>query len=375
MIAVVSIHVMAAGMPSRGPGAMSTPLLFNTYSFIWFATPSFAFLTGALIWASHRRIDTWADYWSFLRRRAGVVLVPYLVWSAVYIVFRYYTPGDLQPQMPLWSFVLDVVKLLLLGRASFHLYFIPVVLEFYLVAPLVARAFARQPWLTGLTLWAVGAFTTLIVKAPPSDHLVTAYRMLGYTVWLLPAAAAGGWYGVVRRTAMPVLSRVWPLFLAAGLTLRWLDRGPWLLTVPWQQRVIETSALVFTIIGLVTALDMLVRVLPGLAPITWRLGSYSFGVYLVHPFAIYAMARVVTRLGLNGMWVSPWFTIAAIVAVAVGCFASVGVLMRYPAVAWVFGRSMSGAHPHRSAVVPAAPAVEPVSSGAGGTEDRDDARS
>ncbi len=336
-VAVVAIHVMAAGMSARGPEGARALWVFNTYTFIWFATPAFAFLSAALIWAPRRPIRGWAEYVSFLRRRAKVVLLPYLFWTAFYILFARYTPSALRPQMPLSRYALDVVKLLLLGRASFHLYFIPVVLEMYLVAPLVSRAFARRPLLAAIPLWALGAFTTLVFKAPPSDHLVTAYRMMQYTLWLLPAAVAGAWYGTVRERIGPALLRIWPIILISGLGLRWLDRSPLLVTNDWQQRTVETVAMMLTLLGLVTMLGFLVRRLSISSARTEYLGSLAFGVYLVHPVIVAFVEDGIARVGLASLWVSPAFTVAAIAGVALICFALVGFLMRFPLVAWVFG--------------------------------------
>lgn len=338
-VAVVAIHVMAAGMGARGAEASAAPWLFQTYSFIWFATPAFAFITGALVWSPRRLIGSWAEYRSFLSRRATIVLYPYLAWTLFYIVFGRYTPAELRPQMPLGSYLVDCLRLLLLGRASFHLYFIPVVLEFYLVAPLVSRAFARSPWLTGLGLWAVGAFTTLVITGPPSAHLVTAYGMLRYTLWLLPAAAAGGWYGTMRERMRPLMSRIWPLLLAAGLFLRWFDRGPLVVQQQWQQRGWETAALVLTLIGLVELLDLIVRRWPSTTRITRWLGGLAFGVYLVHPVVISAVGYVIDGLDLARFWVSPLFTVAGIIAIAALSFLLVDVGMRIPLIGWVFGRA------------------------------------
>jgi len=352
--AVIAIHVMAAGIAVTHAPVVPGTGLYATYTFIWFATPAFAFLTGALIWAPRRPVTTWSEYRTFLRRRATVVLFPYLFWTAFYILYGRYTPTELRPQMPLGSYIVDVIRLLGLGRASFHLYFIPVVLEFYLIAPLASRAFARRPWLTGLVLWAIGAFTTLIVAPPESEHLATAYRMLQYTLWLLPAAAAGGWYGTIRTRAEPVFARIWPLLLASGLALRWYDRAPLPMVPSWQQRTLETTALVLTLVGLVSMLDLVARRWPRIAPVTQYLGALAFGAYLVHPLVVAAVADVIERLGLVGLWASPVFMVAVIAVVVALTFLLIAWLVRYRAIAWMFGRSSTDAcvRPPRATLTP-----------------------
>jgi len=368
--AVIAIHVMAAGIAASHAPVVPGTWLYATYTFIWFATPSFAFLTGALIWAPRRPVTTWSEYKTFLSRRATVVLYPYLFWTAFYILYGRYTPTELRPQMPLGSYIVDVIRLLALGRASFHLYFIPVVLEFYLIAPLVSRAFARRPWLTGLALWAIGAFTTLVVGPPQSDHLATAYRMLQYTLWLLPAAAAGGWYGTMRTRAEPVLARIWPLLLASGLALRWYDRAPFPMVPTWQQRTLETTALVLTLVGLVSMLDLIARRVPRIAPVTQYLGALAFGAYLVHPLVVAVAADLIERLGLAVLWTSPAFVVAVIAVVVALTFLLIGWLVRYRAVAWVFGRSSTDA-----CVRPPRPAPALAAGGAAGVPSAPEAAS
>lgn len=335
-IAVVGIHVLAAGYDVRGPEGNATAWVFNSYTFIWFATPAFAFLTGSLIW-NYRPLKSLSEYGSFLRKRATVVLYPYLLWSAFYIWYQRYTPADLRPQMPLAEYVVDVARLLVVGRASFHLYFLPIVLIFYIVSPLVSAAFRRQPWLTFVGLWAFGAFGPLIILAPSSPHLVSLHRLFTLTLWLVPPAAAGGLYGAIRARYAPLLARIWPLLLFGGLFMRWYDRGPLYVETVWIQRASESLYLAAMLLGLACLLDLLVRNRPLLARSGQMVGIGAFGVYILHPIGIALVSDAVEAVGSQHLWQSGAFTIGVTALVVVACYAIVLAAARIPALSWIFG--------------------------------------
>ncbi len=335
-IAVVVIHVLAEGSGVRGAEGNALPWVYDSYTFIWFATPAFAFLTGALVW-NYRPIRTVQELGTFFRKRASVVLYPYLVWSAFYIWFGRYTPADLRPQMPIGEWVVDVVRLLVLGRASFHLYFLPVVLIFYLVAPVISRLYARWPWLTFVALYAIGALGTVVIPAPASGHFVTAYRLFRSTMWLLPTAAVGALYGAVRERYAGVLARAWPLILSVGLFMRWYDRGPLYVETVWLQRLNEYAYLGATLVGLACLFDVLAHRMPTLAKASRWLGAGALGVYLIHPIAIAGVTEVLEARGATNLWIQPWFTVAVSAAVVVGCYAVVTLAGRVRALSWAFG--------------------------------------
>ncbi len=68
----------------------------------------------------------------FYKKRAIGVLMPYCVWSAVYIMVNH-------PGLPLGQFITTTLIAILNGSASFQLYFILLSLEFYIVFPLFLK--------------------------------------------------------------------------------------------------------------------------------------------------------------------------------------------------------------------------------------------
>jgi hypothetical protein len=79
---------------------------------------------------------------TFWRKRGIGVLIPYVVWSVFYDVVT-------KPALPPLQWLLRIVGEILVGGASFQLYYILLTLEFYLVLPwflsFMARA-GKRPW-------------------------------------------------------------------------------------------------------------------------------------------------------------------------------------------------------------------------------------
>ena len=87
--------------------------------FQW-AVPCFLMLSALVNAQSLARSG---DVGGYARRRVQTALLPYVLWSGVYIAVNY-ALGHLHPLTPA-----HVAKMLLMGTAHFHLYFFVLVLE------------------------------------------------------------------------------------------------------------------------------------------------------------------------------------------------------------------------------------------------------
>lgn len=87
----------------------------------------------------------------FWRRRYPLVVAPYVVWSAIYVL----TGGDLgNPVSVTGRFLLDLLD----GGAHFHLYFLLLTFQLYLVFPYLMAALRRWPGALWPALGAGAAF-------------------------------------------------------------------------------------------------------------------------------------------------------------------------------------------------------------------------
>ena len=140
MLGVIGIHVGSQYLMNP----LASPHLVALFEIATrFAVPIFFFISAFGMFY-HLDKDTPLDYNSFLRRRAKTVLVPYLVWSAFYIM--HYTVLFRDPQL---LHPLVLAKYLFFGFGSYQLYFLVILLWFYLLMPLWVWVMKRLT-LTGL---------------------------------------------------------------------------------------------------------------------------------------------------------------------------------------------------------------------------------
>lgn len=337
MFGVVLIHVTATAMGS-GPGNVAgAPLwLLRPNQLVRWAVPAFAFLTGSLMWTRHIPLHT-KDLVSFFRRRFLVVVVPYLLWAATYFVIGRKIGQGPSAKLPagLWPRLVVAFDLVVQGKVWYHLYFIPVVLMLYAVAPAVSPLARRLPWLLAGVSVAASVLLVDVVTRYVVNHANIRELSLLLLIYV-PYAAFGAWYAVDRERWDRWLTKVWPLLLAVGVGLHWAEVSGRLTRMsPVASREFRIAYMQLTILGL---LGLAVAVTPLLHRRGRSLADasrWSYGVYLSHPLLITAAQAVLATAGLAGLWHAPSFVYGAVVVVTGAAFALSAVLHRSRLTSWL----------------------------------------
>lgn len=89
-----------------------------------FAVPLFFMISGFVLEISS---PPDLNYWNYIKKRFSKIVIPYIFWSLIYYYFVYNQNTN------------DLIKVLLIGNASYQLYFIPALCIFYLVFPLIDK--------------------------------------------------------------------------------------------------------------------------------------------------------------------------------------------------------------------------------------------
>lgn len=134
--AVVIIHIL-----SSIPGYIYTTTNAAQYIFLdqllRFSVPLFIGLSG---YSLARRYQDIVEYVPFYKRRLLRIIPLYLLWSiSLWFVFNYIPEWNTyESPVPFW-------KVILLGRADYHLYFVPLIFQLYLLFPFLLNILKKYP--------------------------------------------------------------------------------------------------------------------------------------------------------------------------------------------------------------------------------------
>lgn len=229
-LAVMIVHITATGVTGYIHGSFPYKAVLLLNRSLKFTTPIFIFLSGVTSFYSYRKKEF--NYFSFLGRRLPKVLVAYIVWSiiyyAVYMKLGYYSwnPGFF-------------VKSVLQGTMSYHLYFVIIITQMYVVGPLFFFILKKTDRKIPI-LVAAGIITMLsaeFIRFELSDRLFLKYMVFymwgiyvtlerdKYLNWiqknrlLLSVAYLASCivYTVVSYYDMAVITYVWFVFSVASV--------------------------------------------------------------------------------------------------------------------------------------------------------------
>lgn len=255
-----------------------------------FAIPAFLAISGVFVVITSGS-QPMASIWRRIVGRLGKLVVPYLVWTGVVLLGQVLQGAHIQP--------IRLLVILLTGGASPAYYFVPLLIQFYLIAPLLVAIARRRPWV----LFAA----TLVVQL---CLYVLHYLILLQVDWSWVTVAANlvpKWFFVARL--------FWfSLGILAGLNLARVSNF-----CSSHLRALVTLAVLFVVFGVVfwewllslvgvsflphweTLIDgvyslAVMAVVMGLPAHEWALpdqvaavGVQSYGIYLVHaPLMEYA---------------------------------------------------------------------------------------
>lgn len=126
MLGVIAIHIGALYLTNPTPNLHLVALLEIASRF---SVPIFFFISAFGLFYKINLAEPF-EYGKFLRRRFRAVLLPYLLWSALYILHDNWFYGYGTPSADY------VAELLFFGLAKYQLYFLVILIWFYLLMPL-----------------------------------------------------------------------------------------------------------------------------------------------------------------------------------------------------------------------------------------------
>jgi surface polysaccharide O-acyltransferase-like enzyme len=126
IIGVIAIHASLLTFPSTGGGKLA---LVAYQQLLNFSVPAFVFISG--YWLSKEPIGSLQDYKKFLTKRLSRVLIPYFLWSFVYIAYVAIKTRDID--------IRQIIHTFLTGAAygDYYYWFIIMISQFYIITPVL----------------------------------------------------------------------------------------------------------------------------------------------------------------------------------------------------------------------------------------------
>ena len=332
-------HSITAAQNVRGTPDSDDLGLYTLLSLVHFTREVFFALTAfVLVYSWFHRPRPMREFWP---KRFLLVGVPYLVWSAIYVVVPYLRSPDGDLGGLLRDFGVDIVT----GNAWYHLYFLLVTMQVYLILPLLLRlvqrtrghhvavgvvalvvqliligAYCYIPAVNAVTAgWIGSVFPTyiffIVAGALLADHQVAflawvrVHRrgiaigtlLIGavYLVWVWLQRALLGFSYYKSGTPMQPAMVIW----GSAIFLAFLAAGTW-----WADRRVKGSRQARFV--------------------DWA-SDRSFGIFLAHPLIIW-LALWVGDDALAKAFPNPWLTLVVYLIAVFGAALISDVARRTP---------------------------------------------
>ena len=309
MLGVIGIHIGSQYLANPTPN-IHLVALFEIVT--RFSVPIFFFISAFGLFY-HLDPGVPFSYRNFLRRRLRAVLIPYLVWSAFYIL--HYT---LLFRDPMLLNLRAILKYLFFGFASYQLYFLVILLWFYLFMPvwiwMVRRMTRRGLFFLLLFQIAFDYWSSFLLQpyaiANPYIQVLLVNRLNYWVVHYIFIFVLGGWLGLRFEAFRRFMRRRRPwivlFFVAslAGLTgyyywLLYVDHYPPVGAINMAHQLCPAGILYTLGASLFFFTEFTLQRYPHwLNALFSLLGRHSYFAYLVHPVIITYISLFITRAQL-----------------------------------------------------------------------------
>lgn len=359
ILGVVCVHICAWFDTQTVPYSTGNILLDLATMAFHFTRESFMFITGCVLFYTyydHRPLNVW----SFWKRRLTLIAIPYLVWSAIYILYTgtYLAGFDWHLQALLGRYA----KAIATGN-QFFLYYILVSLQLYVVFPAMVwlmRRVRRHGLLftvaavMELVLLALNAYVlphTPLTGWPGWLQTLLLYRdrwVITYEFWFFAGGIVAVHYSTLRQFLLRHTRWLYAAF-ALSTVLMWLVYA----MERWPGGIQEADAVQVLQPVMVPYAFMMTLVLWRLG-VAWAglgvrgrttswgrviafFGRVSFGIFLVHPLFLHLVEVYLVPHHVRERWWLIEFPAAVLFVYVMSGLVAEGI-GRVPWLGYIVGR-------------------------------------
>ncbi|MCR8657344.1 acyltransferase [Paenibacillus endoradicis] len=307
IVAVLLIHSTSSAVNSANVNSSFYFLYVLINKMSTFAVPLFLFLSGfVLMYSYQKREVTLSSVNTFYKRRVTNVIIPYIIFSCIYFTLTHID------SLSLHSFA-DLGEAILLGKAYAHLYYIFVMVQFYLLFPILWKKITTRKsaaiwiWLIGFIIqWAyfyINREYLSQLEDLPQLFKRTASLFVSYTAYF----GCGVWIATRYSQILQFLEKHTAQYRIYRIVLlvAWICSGVYYANLfyrGWVHKDWESSPhfawtwFIFIMISIalsVISSRYYEQKCPAwLQRIITSLSDHSFGIYLIHPLLLYMYRKL-----------------------------------------------------------------------------------
>ena len=352
MLAVVMIHVTSDFLTKINPKSTYFVFYNGLNIFASFAVPTFIFISALVMFYSYfDKPLTRTELLSFYKKRLLFVVLPYIIISTFYYALKI----ALGLKIALLAGMKLYLVQLLTGGAYFHLYFMFIIIQFYLLFPLILFIAKRKivtPWLflIGVILqfgyiylnrhyivnW--HSIPNVFHKRASLFPTYIGYYMLGATIGIyLPRIAH--WFEASKQSILSLKSIVVFLFYSM-----WLASGFYYVYIYFMNRtnqdtppnrVFDLMMFIFSILSSLVILHLSHWIMAKwgrrMVNLLIHLGVASLGIYFFHPAVLLFYRKDIAHLHLSH---PVYYGLAFLLALSIPWLFTT-ILMKFPKWSWL----------------------------------------
>lgn len=299
---VIMIHISALYINELS-------LAYYLNQIVRYAVPLFIIMSGFLIQFSMTKKPPLSAK-HFYQQRFSKLLIPYIFWSIFYSLFNFIYSTHAWPTP---DFLKTVFGHMLWGTASYHLYFMIIIFQLYLIYPVINKLWVKKANLILVSSFLVTFLSQFILyldmypilNLPPAGqklYLVIFPVWIFFLIW--------GMYLADNNPKISVRLKQQPvkIFLVFGLSflLLLLDSK---YTASYATSI-RPTVIIYTISSFLAFYLLALHYKKPLPSVIGWLANQSFLIFLIHPFILSCLIILPQYIGLA----YPWFGILGMIS-------------------------------------------------------------
>ncbi|ESU34227.1 hypothetical protein G3A_02190 [Bacillus sp. 17376] len=303
---VLLVHVSAAYYYQHDQKYNEITLFINQIS--RFGTPMFAVISGFLLF--YQTIIKGFYFKRFVSSRFTKIGIPFFLWSGFYLSFMILAQ-NIQPfEEGYLVFLINFA----FGDSFYHLYFMSIVFQFYLIFPLLQLIRSKKSWILLLFLAALTNLYILKFYAPGQTEGILkvllsqrAFLPSWIFFFIFGGFLAYNWEGLIKFSQKnKIVLGLSVLILTALAVLEYKIIG----SVPSNRATNLVNIPIITLFILGISEDIMkIRFLNRFLT---KVGTLSMAIYLVHPFVLYIVQTIAPQF----IWKTTLFPITFMIVLA-----------------------------------------------------------